>query len=83
MANSLVRPGQMATNNNAPEAGTSRKHPVLADYEAALERGDPKAQMASQILQGKGGQPLQTIAMSMLQQRGLTPEAMFRRLGLR
>lgn len=83
MASSLVKPGQRSTNSNVPEAGASRKHPVLADYESALARGDPRAQMASQILQGRSGQPLQTIAMNMLQQRGLTPEAMFRRFGLR
>lgn len=82
MANSLGNPRQIPQRNDVLGMGTN-KHPVMADYEAALARGDPRAQMASQILQGRSGQPLQTIAMNMLQQRGLTPEAMFRRLGLR
>lgn len=82
MASSLVRPGQRATSDNVPASGTSGKHPVLIDYEAALERGDPRAKMASEILSGSGGQPLQRVALNMLKQRGLSPEAVAHRLGL-
>ena len=82
MANSLARPGQRATSKDVPKTGTSGKHPVLMDYEAALEQGDPRARMASEILSGSGGQPLQTVALNMLKQRGLTPEAVAHRLGL-
>ena len=80
MANSLVRPGQRATSNNVPASGTSGKHPVLMDYEAALERGDPRARMASEILSGGS---VETVTRNMLRQMGLTPEDAFHRIGLR
>jgi len=80
VANSLVRPGQRATSNNVPASGTSGKHPVLMDYEAALERGDPRARMASEILSGGS---VETVTRNMLRQMGLTPEDAFHRIGLR
>jgi len=50
------------------------------DYEAALERGDPRARMASEILSGGS---VETVTRNMLRQMGLTPEDAFHRIGLR
>ena len=58
-------------------------HPVLADFQAALQRGDQRAIEAQQLLSANNPQQLQRVALSMLQQRGLSPEAMLKRLGLR
>ena len=58
-------------------------HPVLADFQAALQRGDQRAIQAQQLLSANNPQQLQRVALNMLQQRGLSPEAMLKRLGLR
>ena len=58
-------------------------HPVLADFQAALQRGDQRAIEAQQLLSANNPQQLQRVALNMLQQRGLSPEAMLKRLGLR
>lgn len=80
MASSLGRPRQTQRNNAGAQMGT---HPVLADYQAALERGDERALQAQQILSANNPQQLKRVALDMLQQRGLTPEGFIRRLGLR
>lgn len=58
-------------------------HPVLADFQAALQRGDQRAIEAQQLLSANNPQQLQRVALNMLQQRGLTPENVLKRLGLR
>ena len=58
-------------------------HPVLADYQAALERGDHRAIEAQQLLSANNPQQLRQVALNMLQQRGLSPEGFIKRLGLR
>ena len=68
------------TNNPGAQMGT---HPVLADYQAALERGDQRAIEAQQLLSANNPQQLKRVALGMLQQRGLSPEGFLKRLGLR
>lgn len=80
MASSLGRPRQTQRTNGAAQMGT---HPVLADYQAALQRGDQRAIEAQQLLSANNPQQLQRVALNMLQQRGLSPEGMLKRLGLR
>ena len=80
MASSLGRPRQTQRNNAGAQMGT---HPVLADFQAALQRGDQRAIEAQQLLSANNPQQLQRVALNMLQQRGLSPEAMLKRLGLR
>lgn len=80
MASSLERPRQTQRNNAGAQMGT---HPVLADYQAALERGDQRALQAQQLLSVNNPQQLKRVALDMLQQRGLTPEGFIKRLGLR
>lgn len=82
MASSLFAARQSRTQrtNDGPTMGT---HPVLADYQAALQRGDQRAIEAQQLLAANNPQQLQRVALNMLQQRGLTPEGMIKRLGLR
>lgn len=58
-------------------------HPVLADYQAALKRGDQRAIEAQQLLSANNPQQLRQVALTMLQQRGLSPEGFIKRLGLR
>ena len=58
-------------------------HPVLADFQAALQRGDQRAIEAQQLLSANNPQQLQRVALNMLQQRGLSPEGFIKRLGLR
>ena len=58
-------------------------HPVLADFQAALQRGDQRAIAAQQLLSANNPQQLQRVALNMLQQRGLTPENVLKQLGLR
>ena len=79
MASSLGRPRQTQRTNGA-QMGT---HPVLADFQAALQRGDQRAIEAQQLLSANNPQQLQRVALNMLQQRGLSPETMLKRLGLR
>ena len=67
-------------NNPGAQMGT---HPVLVDYQAALERGDQRALEAQQLLSANNPQQLKRVALSMLQQRGLSPEGFIKRLGLR
>lgn len=80
MASSLGRPRQTQRTNAGAQMGM---HPVLADFQAALQRGDQRAIEAQQLLSANNPQQLQRVALSMLQQRGLTPENVLKRLGLR
>lgn len=80
MASSLGRPRQTQRTNGGAQMGT---HPVLADFQAALQRGDQRAIEAQQLLSANNPQQLQRVALNMLQQRGLTPENVLKRLGLR
>jgi len=80
VASSLGRPRQTQRTNGGAQMGT---HPVLADFQAALQRGDQRAIEAQQLLSANNPQQLQRVALSMLQQRGLTPENALKRLGLR
>lgn len=82
MASSLARPSRTPRNEGGgPSSGTL--HPVLADYQAALERGDERALQAQQLLSANDPRQLQRIALSMLQQRGLSLDTFLKRLGLR
>ena len=81
MASSLFgrQRGQTPTNDKSAQMDT---HPVLADYQAALERGDQRALEAQQLLSANNPQQLRQVALNMLQQRGLSPEGFIKRLGL-
>lgn len=82
MASSLfaARQKQTQRTNGGAQMGT---HPVVADFQAALQRGDQRAIEAQQLLSANNPQQLQRVALNMLQQRGLTPEGIIKRLGLR
>ena len=57
-------------------------HPVMRAYMEALQRNDPRAQMARQMIEGKAPADLHKIAMNMAKERGLTPEQIAKRMGL-
>lgn len=79
MASSLF--GREPRPNRTSDVG--RMHPVLSDYQQALQRGDRRAQEAQQLLSANSPQQLQQLALNMLKARGLTPEGILSRLGLR
>jgi len=82
LASSLFEAKQRQTQRN--DAGAQMgTHPVLADYQAALQRGDQRAIEAQQLLSANNPQQLRQVALNMLQQRGLSPEGFIKRLGLR
>ena len=84
MASSLFggrpSPTPPTSNRGVPEVGT---HPVIAAYQEALRRGDPRAKMAAQLLSGGNPQQIKNTALSMLKERGLSPESIIKQLGLR
>ena len=73
---------QTPTNDKSAQMDTMQ-HPVVRDYQEALERGDERALQAQQLLSVNNPQQLKRVALDMLQQRGLTPEGFMKRLGLR
>lgn len=77
MANSLFGPKSNPNRRNEEKT----LHPVLEDYQAALRRGDQRAREAQQLLSVSSPQQLRQVALNMLQARGLTPEAMLKKLG--
>lgn len=77
MASSLFGPSPK------PRSNAAGLHPVLRNYQEALQRGDPRAREAQQLLSLNSPQQLQRVAMNMLQSRGLSPEAVLKQLGLR
>lgn len=79
MASSLGRQSQRPRNDGA-QMGT---HPVIADFQAALQRGDPRAQQAMQLLSSNSPAQLQQIAMDMLHQRGLNLNSVLTGLGFK
>lgn len=77
-----AKPRQTPQTNSGAGAN-SGTHPVIAAYQEALRRGDPRAQMAAQLLSGGNPQQLKTTALNMLRERGLSPEAVIRQLGIK
>lgn len=79
MASSLGRQSPTQRNNGA-QMGT---HPVIADFQAALQQGDPRAQQAMQLLSANSAGQLQQIALGMLRERGLDINTVLRSLGFK
>lgn len=50
---------------------------------AQMARNNPQMAQASRMISGKSPQQLQQMAMNMCRERGTTPEAVLRQLGLK
>lgn len=83
MASSLFGAARQIPQTNNGASANADTHPVIAAYQEALRRGDPRAQMAAQLLTGGNPQQLKNTALNMLKERGLSPETVIKQLGLR